>query len=77
MSPEIIAMFGMSVTILLAIWGTHRSLRTEMRMEIGGLRTEMHTGFSDLRTEMRAERNAHIEHWHLHREQQAQGTPGK
>ncbi len=84
MSPEIIAMFGMSVTILLAIWGIHRSLRTEMRTEIGGLRaeigglrTEMHTGFSDLRTEMRAERNAHIEHWHLHREKQAQGTPGK
>ncbi len=89
MSPEIIAMFGMSVTILLAIWGMHRSLRTEMRMEIGGLRaeigglrtemyagfdtlrTEMHTGFSDLRKEMQAERNAHIEQWHLHREKQA------
>ncbi len=96
MSPEIIAMFGMSVTILLAIWGIHRSLRTEMRMEIGGLRTEMrteigglraeigglrteigglrtemYTGFSDLRREMQTERNAHIEQWHLHREQQA------
>ncbi len=71
MSPEMIAVLGMNATILLALWGSHRSLRTEMRTEIGGLRTEMHTGFSDLRTEIQTERNAHIEHWHLHREKQA------
>lgn len=52
MSPEIYALMGMTVTILIAIFVSNRALRTELKNDNQELRAEFKNNIQELKTDL-------------------------
>ena len=52
MSPEIYALMGMTVTILITIFVSNRALRTELKNDNQELRAEFKNNIQELKTDL-------------------------
>ncbi len=58
MTPEILTMLGMTVTILVASWTMIRSLRADLKADLGQVETRLGNEIKDVRSEIESLKDA-------------------